>query len=312
VKPSPRRHPRWISACAALVAVLATLAEASFRISIWYVAVFVAMATYIVVTELIDWWRARARKPFEYESPTTEQLEQRFNELQEYASSLGPIRPGMVESAIFLLDQAKETYDHVLGSADSHETKARSVLGIVAGATGALGVFGLSKEGRAVVPGPIVIDALGFAVIAFVCLLYVLRVKRYKRPELSTYYSGATVGPSLRVALPLALAPGYAKMASELEHRIRHEPRAIYIAYISVTAAAVLVLLNATTPTAWGAGRTSAAQGAAGATPGLAKPAPSRTKPEHASQRQCNQTMVRSGTKLKVESCTGSSKDRWR
>ena len=65
------------------------------------------------------------------------------------------------------------------------------MLGIVAGATSALGIFGAARDGRAVVPTPIVFDGLIFVLIAFVRLLYVLRVKRYQRPDIKTYLSGA-------------------------------------------------------------------------------------------------------------------------
>jgi hypothetical protein len=54
----------------------------------------------------------------------------------------------MTEAAEFLLEEAKRDFERVSGSSASHEDKARAVLGIVAGATGALGVFGVSKDGQ--------------------------------------------------------------------------------------------------------------------------------------------------------------------
>lgn len=243
-----RKHPHWVAVAVAVVVIAIVLWEVSSRLSTsWYVALFAGIATYIIAVETVDWWRERDRETFTYKSPSAREFLAHYEELQQYAETLGPIRPGMVEAAEFLLDEAKGDFDRVSGSSDSHEEKARAVLGIVAGATGALGVFGVSKDGQTIIPTPIIIDALIFVLVGFVCLLYVLRVKRYKRPDLGTYFAGAMVRESLRVTLPLSLMPAYAKMTAELAHRIRHEPRAIFIAYVATVSAAVLVLLNVTT-----------------------------------------------------------------
>ncbi len=190
-----RQHPRWISIALALVVVAIVSWEMSSRIQTsWYVALFAGIATYIIAVETVDWWRDRDRETFTYQPPTAREFLAHYEELQQYAETLGPIRPGMVEAAEFLLDEAKGDFDRVSGSSDSHEEKARAVLGIVAGATGALGVFGVSKDGQTIIPTPIIIDALIFVLVGFVCLLYVLRVKHYKRPDLGTYFAGA-MGP---------------------------------------------------------------------------------------------------------------------
>jgi hypothetical protein len=243
-----RGHPRWTSVAIAFLIVSIVLWEVASRIETsWYVALFAGAAAYIISAEMVNWWRDRDRETFTYRTPSEQDFLAHYKELQQYAESLGPIRPGMTEAAEFLLEEAKRDFERVSGSSASHEDKARAVLGIVAGATGALGVFGVSKDGQTIIPTPIIVDALIFVLAAFVCLLYVLRVKRYKRPDIGTYFAGAMVREELRVALPLSLMPAYAKMTAELAHRLRHEPRAIFIAYVATASAAVLVLLNVTT-----------------------------------------------------------------
>jgi len=249
---------QWASAgiavFAALAIIVGVLAELSFHVrSTWYVALFAGLATYIIVLELVELWRDRDRRAFSYEQPTEADIQSQYECVQGYAEALGSIYPGMLESANFLLDEAKSDFERVSSSSDSHEEKARVVLGIVAGATSALGIFGVARDGRTIVPSPLVMDSLALILLAFVCLLYVLRVKRYTQPNLTAYFAGAMVRQELRVALVLSLTPGYARMTAELAHRIRHEPRAIFIAYIATVSAAVMLLLNAAVvPTAAG------------------------------------------------------------
>jgi hypothetical protein len=238
-----RKDTQWFSVFAASVVVLAILAEVKFDVrASWYVAAFAGIATYIITFQLVDWWRDR--RPFTYVPPSDLEIVAAYEDVRRYAEGLGPVRPGMIESATFLLDEAKGDFERVISSSDSHEEKARAVLAIVAGATSALGIFGVAKDGRIVALSPIIVDSLIFVLVAFVCLLYVLRAKRYKRTKLDSYFVGGMAEPELRVALRLSLTQGYAKMTSELAHRIRHEPRALFIAYIAVVVAAVLVLLN--------------------------------------------------------------------
>jgi hypothetical protein len=280
------KNPRWMAIAAAGIVILGVLAEGAFKVrNSWYVAIFAGIATYIITRELVDWWRHRDRSPFTYQEPSEAEIILHYEQVRRYAEGLGPIRPGMLESATFLLDEAKGDFERVLSSSDSHEEKARAVIAIVAGATSALGIFGVSKDGRAVVASPIVVDSLIFVLVAFVCLLYVLRVKRYKRPNLATYFAGAMAREELRVALRLSLTPAYAKMTAELAHRIRQEPRALFVAYIAVVAAAVLVLLNAASSNSGVIA--NVASSASSIPSALRRPPSSLSRPPHSAVAPC-------------------------
>lgn len=237
---------RWFAAAIATVVVaFAVYFTQSGDGSWWKVAVCSGAAAFVIAAQLWEWWRSRARTPFTYEAPSENEFRRLYDGLAAYAESLGPVRPGMLESALFLLEEARRDFERVSNSSDSHEEKARIVLGVVAGATGALGIFGVAREGRPIVATPTVLDALVFVAVAFVCLLYVLRVKHYKRPDLAAYFAGAMLDEKLRVALPLSLLEGYGRMTAEFAHSIRHEPRALFVAYVSIVAAAVLIILGA-------------------------------------------------------------------
>jgi hypothetical protein len=176
--------------------------------------------------------------------PTDADREAAYTAVRSAVAAIEVVRPGAVDTALFLLAEAKASCERVSEHSDNLESKATTLLGLVAGASGMLGVFGTSRDGKSIIATPIVLGAAALTVAAIVCLLYVLRAKRVPIPGLDIFISSAMVADDNRLGLALTITRLYAWMRNELAREIRSEPRALFYAYTATAAAAVLVLLN--------------------------------------------------------------------
>jgi hypothetical protein len=64
--------------------------------------------------------------------------ERSYHAIRNATAAIVVPRPGTVETAIFLLSEAKGSLEHSVAESASVETKATSLLGIVAGACGTI------------------------------------------------------------------------------------------------------------------------------------------------------------------------------
>jgi hypothetical protein len=188
--------------------------------------------------------RRRERGPI-----TEEQGEAAYTELRGIIARLDPNKTPSVETATFLLDTEKASFERIYSGSDNLESKATTLLGIVAGATSAFGVFGLAKTGSGIVTTPIILTAFGFVIISIVALLYMLRAKTFDIPDMTPYLTVATVGEDNRVPLTLVVAQRFREMREQLRREIDAEPNALFIAYASIAIAAALVVINTFTLT---------------------------------------------------------------
>jgi hypothetical protein len=180
----------------------------------------------------------------DHPEPTDAEREAAYRAVRSAVSAIDALRPGAVDTAMFLLAEAKASCERVSASSDNLESKATTLLGLVAGASGVLGVFGTSRDGKSIVATPLVLGAVALTVAAIVCLLYVLRAKRVRTPGLDVFISSGMVAADNRLGLALTMTRKYASLRNELAREIRSEPRALFYAYTATTAAAVLILLN--------------------------------------------------------------------
>ena len=153
-----------------------------------------------------------------------------------------------VETATLVLDSEKSSFERTYAGSGNLEAKATTVLGIVAGASSAFGLFGIAKSGDAVVATPMLSAAFMFILVSFVALLYMLRAKTVITPDLRVYLTPAIAREDNRVGLALSLAARYNEMRHELRQEIAAEPHALFVAYSSVATAAMLVVLNTIAP----------------------------------------------------------------
>ncbi|MDP9025900.1 MAG: hypothetical protein M3N13_11070 [Candidatus Eremiobacteraeota bacterium] len=201
------------------------------------------MGTGYIVYQVADGIRA-VRRSRERPPITEAEGEAAYAQLRGIIARLDEGKTPSVETASFLLDTEKDSFERTYSGSDNLESKATTLLGIVAGATSAFGVFGLARTGSAVVTTSIILTAFGFVIVSIVALLYMLRAKTFEIPDMAQYLTAATVGEDNRVALAIMVAQRYHQMREQLRREIEAEPNALFIAYASVARAAALVVLN--------------------------------------------------------------------
>jgi hypothetical protein len=170
--------------------------------------------------------------------------EQRYREVRERVLAAGTPRPGATETASFLVDQTKASFDRTLANATNVESKATVLLGIVAAAATALGLFG-AHGGSGLFATPIGGLAGILVVLSMIALLCALPARELTGPNLDPYVSPAMVREDNRIGLALALAEHYGTMQARVRAQIRRDRRILLTAYLAVGAAAVLLVLNA-------------------------------------------------------------------
>jgi len=225
---------------AAGAAVIATFIPTETR---WVFPSIVGLGAGYIVYQLADGIRA-VRRGHQRRTISEEERAAAYAELRAIIGRLDESKAPSVETATFLLDTEKDSFGRIYAGSDNLESKATTLLGIVAGATSAFGVFGLAKEGPAVVTPPVIFTAFGFIIVSIVALLYMLRAKTFGIPDMAQYLTAATVGEDNRVALSLVVAERYSQMREQLRREIEAEPNALFIAYAAIAVAATLVVLN--------------------------------------------------------------------
>jgi hypothetical protein len=111
-----------------------------------------------------------------------------------------------LETAQFVLEEAKAGFERADAGSDNVEAKATTFISIVAGASSALGVFGISREGRAVVATPLILLAFLFTAVALSCLLYIVRSKRFSTPDIEPFISPGIASEDNRLVFAVLLA----------------------------------------------------------------------------------------------------------
>lgn len=175
--------------------------------------------------------------------PSEAERKRSYYRVRSATAAIDVLRPGGVETAMFLLGEVKAGYDHKVAESANLESKATTSLGIVAGATSILGVFG-TRDGKIVVTTPLVIAAMMCVLAALVCLLYILRAKWFGSPRLGSYISAAMVREDNRLGLILTVAETYRFLRDEFERTLRSDRHALFIAYAAIATASILLLVN--------------------------------------------------------------------
>ncbi len=80
-----------------------------------------------------------------------------YQALRDVADKAG--ETASVETATLVLESEKESFERTYTGSDNAEAKATTVLGIVAGASSAFGLFGIAKAGSAIVATPMLFTA---------------------------------------------------------------------------------------------------------------------------------------------------------
>jgi hypothetical protein len=147
------------------------------------------------------------------------------------------------ETALLLRDEAKNHFDRVRAGGAAVEAKATTLLTVIAGSTGVLGLFGVSFD-KPVTLTAATEGAFILGLVGIVALLYVVRPKDLPDPEGAEYISGAVTGNDNRVRLAMTFADLYTLDARIHLYATRFARSAMFIAYVAFTAAALLVFSN--------------------------------------------------------------------
>lgn len=208
---------------------------------VWYplvLGVVCGYLTYIALNEIRKARRSRVHEPPAFRAV--------YDEVCGLTDAAGP--SGSVDTALLVLDEARSGYGRAFSGAESVEAKASALLSIVAGASSAVGIFGFGKEGRPIVVTHPVGAALSCVVLALVLLFYILRAKQLPQPSVSAYMIPAMADRDNRIGIALRLASTYEDAGLKITRATAGEPAALLGAATLTSAAAVLILLNASFP----------------------------------------------------------------
>jgi len=155
-----------------------------------------------------------------------------------------------VEGALFILEQSKASYDAVVTTNNAIETKASSLLTMIAGAAGLLSLFGGFKEGAAQpAVSPFLWLAILAAVFSVLCCLYLLRTKNRPFPSAAVYVNTRTVWDNnSRFYISLELAEAYNSDIVFLRRDRRFEAPAYFAAQVFIGLAALALLTHFALP----------------------------------------------------------------
>jgi hypothetical protein len=176
--------------------------------------------------------------------PGPEERERSYHAIRSAVAAIDVVRPGAIETANFLLDEAKSNFERTVSQSANLESKATTLLGIVAGATGILGVFS-TRDGSAAIKTPLVGIATVCILVSLLCLFYILRAKSFESPNMSSYVCAAMVREDNRLGLALALAETYRYVRARWARELRIEGSALFTAHFATVLASVFLLLNA-------------------------------------------------------------------
>jgi hypothetical protein len=206
----------------------------------------VAIVAGLVVAPRIYWAIAKTRlsRPSRLMDDRTADRESVYRGMIASVAGVVPNAP----TAKLLLSESKDRYKHADEHRQNIESKATALLSVVAGATSALGIFGMTRDGKTIVATVMSAHAVAAAIVALVCLLFVLRAKRVIYPNIAAWVSKSTISYPNEAALALVLAESYNDSANINKEHTRRDSIALFLASVSIALAAVLVIIQATVP----------------------------------------------------------------
>jgi hypothetical protein len=210
-------------------------------VDVWaVVAALLGIGLLVVVCLVLNRQR---REVLPTETPSPAQRESAARKLWTLYPALPDEDP---DTALFLLDESKRTYDGWVESNGRIEGKATRLLGLLAGGAGLLTVFGSTQGEKArLMPGPFLYLAIASAFGALIFCLYVVRPKLRPHPSVSDYVSPAlAISPKSRFHIALSLAEDYGKSVLELALLRRYDPVAWTAAQACLALAALAILMH--------------------------------------------------------------------
>jgi hypothetical protein len=210
-------------------------------VGIWYPTTLGVVGGYLAFIALNEVRKGRRRA-----DPSTPDARAVYQDVRDLTDAAGLYRH--VDTALLVLDEARGGYERAFSGSESIEGKASALLSIVAGASSAVGIFGLGKEGRSLVVSHVIGAALVCVLLALSLLFYILRAKQLPQPSVAKYIVPAMADRDNRIGVALRLAATYEAAGQRITSATAREPAALLAAATLTAAAGILILLNASFP----------------------------------------------------------------
>lgn len=150
------------------------------------------------------------------------------------------------KTAEMLLDQSKIAYDRMFADRSSMETRAGTLVGLAAAATGASAFI---TGGRGITFTPLLGAAAIFAILSLSCLLFILRAKYNPQPNPASFVFTNTVwDEAMHFRICLVMAEDYSVGCVVLSRDMKKDSAAIFVATACLVAATAMVLANSAFP----------------------------------------------------------------
>jgi hypothetical protein len=194
----------------------------------------------------IGFAQLRIRNDFRVKSDKEREHEslERYKDALLIRATFADVENHDVETAALLLEEAKASFDRVYDETSKIESKAAALLTLVAGASSAIGVFGLTRDGHPVTASLSVRFAAGFAVAALFFVIAVHRSKDYDVLAVDEFLDGEFLAADFRAAISLMFARSYVDFREKLSRACRWDSTCLYLAMFSLVGAVGFVMLG--------------------------------------------------------------------
>ncbi|MFZ1125388.1 MAG: hypothetical protein WAN59_09665 [Candidatus Baltobacteraceae bacterium] len=171
--------------------------------------------------------------------PTRDERVAQFNELNAQT----PTAPGQEpKAALMLLEQSKIAYERVAGDRSALESKATTLVGLAAAATGG---SALLTGGKGIVLTPMIDAAAVMGLVSLGCLLFILRFKFNPQPNPASFVLASTVwDEDMQFRMCLSLSEAYSQGLVRLVGDMRRDRISLFVATASLAAATALLIGN--------------------------------------------------------------------
>jgi len=202
----------------------------------WIVPAIVLIgAIYVIAVD-------RVRNP-DLTIPTPADRVNQYNKLLAENATTPGAEP---KTALMLLEQSKISYERVAADRSSIETRATTLVGLAAAATGASAFL---TGGKGIAFSPTIAAAAVLALVSLGCLLFIMRAKFNPQPNPASLVFPNTVwNEEMQFRICLSLAENYSQGLVRLLTDMRKDRVVLFIATGSLVAATSLVVANAAFP----------------------------------------------------------------
>jgi hypothetical protein len=175
-------------------------------------------------------------------TPTVPDLDERARQYDQLRADNPEVPDEEPKAAIMLLEQSKIAYERVAADRSALESRATTLVGLAAAATGASTFL---TGGKGLVFTPMIAAAAVLALSSLGCLMFILRMKYNPQPNPASLVLASTVwNQDMEFRICLSLSENYSRGLVVLLADMRKDRILILLATASLVAATALVIAN--------------------------------------------------------------------